>query len=53
MFGSLQIAVGKDEDTSDMEYLTLPWRSVYFFVVVNWFILTYAENYDTSLILAP
>ena len=40
-----------DADTSDMADLTVPWRSVCFFFVPKLFLLTYAVNYDTIIVL--
>ena len=49
--GLLRRYVYKDEDTSDIEYLTVPWRSVCFLVVLNWFLCTDAANDNTSIVL--
>ena len=44
--------VHKDEDTSNLEALTFPWRVLDFFVVPKWFLCTGVENDDTSVFLA-
>ena len=34
-----------------MTILTVPWRSFCFYVVSNWFICTYAKNYEKMIVL--
>ena len=46
-----QGCVCKNADTSDMADLAVLWRSIYFFVVPNWFLCTDAANDDTMIVL--
>ena len=48
-----QMYVKKDSDTSDTEALPVLWRGLYFFIVPNRFLCTYAANDDTMIVLYP
>ena len=51
MIGLLQRCTRKGVDTSNMEDLTVPWRTIIFLVVPNWFLCTEAANDDTRIVL--
>ena len=51
MVGLIQRCFRKESDTSDMADLTVPWRSIFFLVVTNWFLCNEVANDDTRTIL--
>ena len=53
MVRALRRCIQKDTDTSDMADLTVPWRSICFLVVPNWFCHNEAANDDTRIVLFP
>ena len=49
---SPQLCIQKDADTSDTAALMVPWRSLDFFVALNWFFRTDTVSYNTRIILS-